>query len=239
MVDSFLTSQEGTDTDFQVMAIYQSILGRIPGGFKGGTNNYSEYAGAVSGYRALYNTLGNTPNGWFQASTALANTLAHSNEFENDLNSVTVPACTGVSTSQTSLLVTALYQNTLGAAPTCAQLNSGIATVVGGGSSGVYALLFSLWGTSSAFNPTEPPLQMFTNAAYQATTNSQFVDMLYLTVLARTPDTGGFNFWLTGANASGAGIFFNNPAARTAIEGPGTPGVGIVGSPEFQNLFIN
>jgi len=169
MVDSFLTSPEGTDTDFQVIALYKSLLGRFP--------SYAEWIAALGPY-----ILNDTPTGWLQASTTLASTLANSNEFASKYGTVTNPAN----------VVNAMFQNSLGRAPTGAELAAGQATIVGAGTSGVYAELFNIWGTTPlGLNPTAPPLTIFTNTAYQATTNSAFIDMLYFAVLGRDADSGG------------------------------------------------
>jgi hypothetical protein len=112
-------------------------------------------------------------------------------------------------------------------------------TIQNGGTSGLYAELITIWGNRAALNPTEPPNVIFIAPAYQATanTNVDFDYDLYYSVLARDIDAGGFAFWLNVANASGNGILFTNSTARLGIEGPGTAGVGFVGSPEFQGTF--
>ena len=73
-------------------------------------------------------------------------------------------------------------------------------------------------------------------------TNTLYIRMLYLAILNRDPDPGGFNFWLGIANAGGPGILFQGSAGfntRIQILGAGTANEGFVGSPEFQGLFAN
>ena len=227
MVDNFLLSDEGKNTDFQVLAIYKAILNRAP--------TFAEWSNAVLPFR-----LNDNPNGWIAAATNLVNTLINSNEYANNFGTVTnIP-----------MVVSTIYQNALGRQPSSplttpagTELPDGIATVVGGGTGGVYALLFKVWGTSPpTFNPTAPPIQIFTKAEFQATTNPLFIQMLYFAILGRDyapADQAGFDFWLTVANTGGTGIYFNSTATRQLIEGPGIPGVGFVGSPEFQDMFNN
>jgi hypothetical protein len=64
--------------------------------------------------------------------------------------------------------------------------------------------------------------------------------MVYFTTLSRDPDASGQQFWLGVANGGGPGILFQGNAGyptRIQIRGPGTPGQGFAGSPEFQRLF--
>ena len=73
-------------------------------------------------------------------------------------------------------------------------------------------------------------------------TNALYIRMLYLAILNRDPDPGGFNFWLGAANGGGPGILFQGAAGfntRIQILGAGTANGGFVGSPEFQGLFAN
>jgi len=90
---------------------------------------------------------------------------------------------------------------------------------------------------------------LFGSAEYQNTgsfvtaadhSNPQYLKMLYVVILQRQSDVGGFNFWLGVANTGGSGLYFNGDATlstRITIEGNGTPGEGFVGSAEFQSLF--
>jgi len=73
-------------------------------------------------------------------------------------------------------------------------------------------------------------------------TNALYVRLLYYVILGRDPDLGGLMSWLGVANGSGSGILFQpqNSAAgavRMQILGPGVPGQGFAGSPEFQSIF--
>jgi hypothetical protein len=64
----------------------------------------------------------------------------------------------------------------------------------------------------------------------------------YYLILGREPDLPGLGFWLSIANAGGPGILFQRQAGygtRIQILGPGAAGQGFIGSPEFQNLFVN
>ena len=70
--------------------------------------------------------------------------------------------------------------------------------------------------------------------------NRLYIAALYYTILNRDYDLPGYNFWLAVAGAGGSGIWFQGPAGyptRTQIVGPGTPGQGFIGSPEFQSLY--
>ena len=214
MVDGFITSWEGEYTGFQIIAIYQAVLGRAP--------TFAEWSAARTTFVANDN-----PNGWTAAAQALSNTLVNSNEYANKFGSPT----------NTSNVVSHLFQNALDRAPGAGELSTGIATILGGGTSGVYAELLNIWGSSQGLNPTQPPNLIFTSAAYQVTTNADYIYYLYYAILGRDVDAGGYAFWLNVANSFGQGILFNNTAGRIAIEGNGTPGSGFVGSTEFQNTF--
>ncbi len=217
MVDSFLTSPEGMNTDFQVLAIFQSVLGRYP--------SYAEWTAAIGPF--LQN---NTPSGWISAGMALSNTLVHSSEFANKYGSTMFPGD----------IILTLYRNSLNQPPTVAQLVTGDVALASGANTSTYSLLFNIWGTSPAgLNLALPPSQTFTNPVYRNNTNGHFVYLLYYAILARDVDAPGLNFWVSTANGGGPGIYFINPGMRLQMEGPGTPGAGFVGSPEFQGLFNN
>ncbi len=222
---------EGESSDFQVIAIYQAILGRLP--------VYSEWAAAVAPFR-----LNETPQGWALAATNLLNSLLNGQEYATKYGPLT-----------TSNEVTNLYVNLLGRQPSGAELANGITLVTNGGTGGLYNLFYNLAIAPPLSAPAPPnppyPASADTSAEFQnrgsfATgadhSNKMFVTMLYFAVLARDPDASGYNFWLGIANtpSNGPGIYFqSNSAARVLIEGPGTPNVGLVGSPEFQTLFNN
>ena len=95
MVDLFLQSQEGMSSDFQVLAIYQAILGRMP--------VFAEWSSAIAPFRA-----NDTPAGWSAAAAALINTLVNSSEYAGRYGS---PGNTGN-------VVANLYQNILNRPPT-------------------------------------------------------------------------------------------------------------------------
>ena len=127
MVDDFLTSPEGMNTDFQVLALYKAILNRAP--------TFAEWRSAALPFRQKDN-----PAGWLAAGQALANALVSSNEFAGAFGSPT----------DTAVVVSTLYQNALGRSPLTAEHNNGVATVSGGGTGGVYALLSTILGTTPA-----------------------------------------------------------------------------------------
>ena len=218
---------EGESSDFQVIAIYQAILGRLP--------VYAEWAAAVAPFR-----LNETPQGWALAATNLLNSLLNGQEYATKYGPLT-----------TSSEVTNLYVNLLGRQPSGAELTNGVTLVTNGGTGGLYNLFYNLAIAPPLSAPAPPnppyPASADTSAEFQNRgtfttndhSNKMFVTMLYFAVLARDPDASGYAFWLGIANG-GVGIYFQtNSVTRVLIEGPGTPNVGLVGSPEFQTLFNN
>jgi hypothetical protein len=96
----------------------------------------------------------------------------------------------------------------------------------------------------SAVTPVTAPNNEFMNTGrFQSTpdhSNGLYIALLYYVILNRDLDATGFNFWLGVANQGGPGILFQGAAvyaARIQILGPGTPGQGFAGSPEFQGLY--
>ncbi len=134
-------------------------------------------------------------------------------------------------------MITNLYQNLLHRAPSGAEVTAGLGTVSGSGLFGLFSGLF----TAAEFRNTGA---FASSSATTDHSNSMFVTMIYFAVLARDPDTSGYNFWVGVANSGGAGIYFQPLGStganmRFQVEGPGVAGQGLVGSPEFQNLFAN
>jgi len=98
------------------------------------------------------------------------------------------------------------------------------------------------------YNPAElnaglamTPFQLYTallaGTEFQNRSNHLYIKLLYFVILQRDSDPAGFNFWLNVANGGGPGIYFHSPATRLTILGDGQPGVGFLGSSEFQSLF--
>jgi len=227
---------EGESSDFQVIAIYKAMLGTLP--------TFAQWQAAVAPFR-----LNETPAGWAAAATSLLNSLLNGQQYATQYGPPV----------NISNVVTNMYMNLLGRAPSGTELANAITLVTNGGLGGPYNLFYNLAIAPplSAPAPPNPPYlpSQDTSAEFQNRltfasagvtndhSNSMFVTLLYFAVLARDPDAGGFTFWSGVANGGGSGIYFQAAAAgvnaRGLVEGPGTPGVGLVGSPEFQNLFIN
>ncbi len=214
MVDPFLQSSEGMNSDFQVLALYQAFLGRLPG--------FSEWTAALAPFR-----LSNTPAGWSAAATALIATMVNSREYADRYG----PA------GNVSKAIANLYRNMLRRQPGDAELAAGVATVANSGMPGLFAAVF----TGAEFRNTGAFASAGAAADHS---NNLFITMMYFAVLARDPDAAGFAFWVAVANSGGAGIYFQPAGSRGAnlryrVEGPGAPNQGLVGSSEFQSLFAN
>ena len=111
---------EGESSDFQTIAIYQAILGRLP--------VYAEYAAAVAPFR-----LNQTPQGWVLTATNLLNSLLNGQEYATKYGPLT-----------TSSEVTNLYVNLLGRQPSGAELTNAMTLVTNGGTGGLYNLFYNL-----------------------------------------------------------------------------------------------
>ena len=214
MVDLFLQSPEGMNSDFQVLALYQAFLGRVPG--------FSEWTAALAPFRAQ-----NTSAGWSAAAAALIAAMVNSGEYANRYG----PA------GNVGNAIANLYRNMLRRQPTNAELSAGIATVASSGLPGLFAALF----TGAEFRNTGA---FASPGSAADRSNTLFVTLIYFAVLARDPDPPGLAFWLSVANSGGSGIYFQPPNTRGAnmryqVEGPGTSNQGLVGSNEFQSLFAN
>ncbi len=110
--------------------------------------------------------------------------------------------------------------------------------------SGLQACFVSLIGFPSSTTPVGAPNNEFQSTGIYHTdhTNALYIQMLYYVILGRGTDPAGAAFWVGVANNGGPGILFQGSAGfgtRTQILGPGTPGQGFIGSPEFQGLFAN
>ena len=214
MVDLFLQSPEGMNSDFQVLALYQAFLGRVPA--------FSEWSAALAPFRAQ-----NTSAGWSAAAAALIATLVNSREYLDRYG----PA------GNVNNAIANLYSNMLRRQPAGAELSAGLATVANSGLPGLFAALFA----GAEFRNTGAFASL---AAAADRSNNLFVTLIYYAVLARDPDPSGLAFWLSVANSGGSGIYFQPPNSRGAnmryqVEGPGISNQGLVGSIEFQSLFAN
>jgi YD repeat-containing protein len=133
-----------------------------------------------------------------------------------------------------------LYQNLLNRAP------------AGADSACINTGLGACFQTIIGFQATTTPVGAANNefqstGTYHTTvaadhTNGLYVQMIYYVTVSRDPDAGGLAFWTGVANGGGPGLLFQGSAGyltRIQILGPGTPGQGFIGSPEFQGLFAN
>ncbi len=220
-------------TQRQVVALYQQILGREPD--QGGFNFWTGQGAASLGQMAdSFLTSPEAQGSDFAVLEAYQGALGRFpsfNEYETALLKVRAGTLTvsalytqllGTSTNSQAITI-ATYLNLLGRAPTSAELTAGTAMTP-------FQLFSTIIGGAEFQNGTG-----FRTAADH--TNFLYIKMLYFVILQRDSDNAGFNFWLGVANGGGPGIYFNNPATRVAIEGPGTPGAGFIGSNEFQGLF--
>ena len=130
-----------------------------------------------------------------------------------------------------------LYQNLLQRTPTASEISSA-------NSAGLPNWLQTLIAYPNDTTPVSAPNNEFMNTGTFASgpdhSNGLYIAMLYYVILNRDYDQGGFNFWLGIANGGGAGLLFQGNGGfptRIQILGPGTPGQGFAGSPEFQGLY--
>jgi len=222
-----------TLTQRQVVALYQQILGREPdqGGFNFWTGQGAGSLGQMADafltspeaqatdfavLEAYQGALGRFPN-FNEYQTALLGIRAGTQTVSGLFTSLL-----GTSTNS-SIITTTIYLNLLGRAPTAAELTAGTAMTP-------FQLFSTLIGGAEFQNGTG-----FHTASDH--TNFLYIKMLHFVILQRDTDNAGFNFWLGIANGGGPGVYFNSPTTRVAIEGPGTPGAGFIGSNEFQSLF--
>ena len=130
-----------------------------------------------------------------------------------------------------------LYQNLLGRTPTAAEVNSA-------NNAGLAQWFETLIAYPNNTTPVTAANNEFMNTGTFATgpdhSNGLYIAMLYYVILGRDYDAAGYAFWVGIANGGGPGILFQGAAGyptRIQILGPGTPGQGFAGSPEFQGLY--
>lgn len=141
----------------------------------------------------------------------------------------------GPNTTATASTVTSLYLNLLNRAP----LPSETVLAEANGLAATFSILTGFPAGTSSIAPIGAVANEFqsTGAFHVDHTNGLYVTMLYLVILGRDPDPGGLQYWLGVANTGGPGILFQGPSGyrtRLQILGPGTPGQGFIGSPEFS-----
>jgi len=207
----------------EVVALYEQLLGREPD--QGGFNFWNGQGAAGLGLMAdSFLISPEAQNSDFQVLAEYQAALGRFptfTEYSMALTSLRTGSSPsdlftqllGASTNSTAA-TTAIYLNLLGRAPTSAELNAGLAMT---------------------------PFQLYTallaGTEFQDRSNPLYIKLLYFVILQRDSDPAGFNFWLNVANGGGPGIYFNSPATRLTILGDGQPGVGFLGSNEFQSLF--
>jgi hypothetical protein len=141
-----------------------------------------------------------------------------------------------------SFTATNLYQNLLNRAPTAADSRCTSMTLANCFQNIIGYPAPNISPVGAANNEFQ------STGIYQTTlaadhTNALYVQMIYYVTLSRNPDPAGYAFWLSGvADTGGPGLLFQGNTGyptRIQIMGPGTPGQGFIGSPEFQGLFAN
>ncbi len=226
----------------EVRALYQSVLDRDPdsGGFAFWTGIGS------AGLGQMLDSFLTSPEAFnsdfavmatYQAATGTTPTYA---QFTNSVASVRAGTTIGAlfqSLISASYTTQDLYQNLLNRAPLSSE-------IIGANAAGLAAWFQTLLGYPSTTPPATAPNNEFMSTGTFHTgadhTNGLYIAMLYYVILNRDPDQGGYNFWLGVANSGGPGILFQGGAGyplRIQILGPGTPGQGFAGSPEFQGLY--
>ncbi len=237
--------------DVQVEALYEQLLGRDPDAaglaFWAGSG-----AGGLGQMADSFLTSPENFNNDFAVMAAYQGTTGAPPTYAQFFNSRGDPypdrrpvslATLGYSDSlirRSNFTAATLYQNLLNRPPAPDE------------SSGAEAGLAAWFETLIGYPATTTPIGASENefqstGIYHTTlatdhTNALYLRMLYYLTLARDPDPGGFSFWLGIANGGGPGLLFQGAASfptRIQIVGTGTPGVGFVGSPEFQRLFGN
>ncbi|HTX37548.1 MAG TPA: DUF4214 domain-containing protein [Bryobacteraceae bacterium] len=226
----------------QVRALYESVLGRDPdsGGFTFWTGVGS------AGLGQMLDSFVTSPESFntdFAVMTAYQAATGSAPSYAEFIGSVAaVRAGTSLSTLFNSLTPSGytaqnLYQNLLGRAPTSAEVNSA-------GTAGLAQWFETLIAYPSSVTPVTAANNEFMNTGTFAEgpdhSNGLYIAMLYFVILGRDYDAGGYAFWVGVANSGGPGILFQGAAGyptRIQILGPGTPGQGFAGSPEFQGLY--
>ena len=218
----------------QVRALYQSVLGRDPdaAGFAFWTGSGSAGLGQMldsfltspeaynrdMSVMAAYQAATGAPPSYGQFIPQAAGSL---------FTSLALPGYTAQN----------LYLNLLQRPPTPSEVNSANAA-------GLASWFQTLIAYPSNITPVSAPNNEFMNTGTfhtaQDHSNGLYIAMLYYVILGRDLDPAGFNFWVGIANSGGPGLLFQGPAGyptRIQILGPGTPGQGFAGSPEFQGLY--
>ncbi len=215
----------------EVIALYEQLLGREPD--QAGFNFWTGQGAAGLGQMAdSFLTSPEAQTTDFQVLTAYQGALGRFPSFAEysqslaRLRSGSTPSdlftqLLGTGTNS-PVITTVIYLNLLGRAPTASELNAAQAMPP-------FQLYTTLAASPEFKNQTVPQTPDHSNFLY--------IKMLYFVILQRDSDPAGFNFWLNAANGAGPGIFFNSPATRITILGDGQPGVGFLGSNEFQSLF--
>ncbi|HTX39896.1 MAG TPA: putative Ig domain-containing protein [Bryobacteraceae bacterium] len=227
----------------QVRALYQSVLGRDPD-----SSGFAFWTGIGSaGLGQMLDSFLTSPEAFnsdfvvmaaYQAATgaapafapftaAVAPIRAQGQTAGGLFNSLIPPGYT----------VQSLYQNLLNRAPTSAEIE-------GANAEGLAAWFQTLIAYPSNTTPvTAANDEFMSTGTYSASadhSNGLYIAMLYFVILGRDYDQSGYNFWVGVANSGGPGLLFQGPAGyptRIQILGPGTPGQGFAGSPEFQALY--
>jgi len=227
----------------QVRALYESVLGRDPdsGGFAFWTG-----AGAA-GLGQMLDSFLTSPEAFnndfavmaaYQAATGAPPSY---NQYLPAVNAVRAGTQTigglfgSLIAGNASFAAGTLYQNLLNRpampaeASNCTNLTACFQTLIGYPAAGTpYAAANNEFQSTGSFSHLADH------------TNPLYITLLYDVILGRDPDEGGDDFWLGVANGGGPGILFqgwNGFATRLQILGPGTPGQGFAGSPEFQGLY--
>ncbi len=229
--------------DRQVRALYQSVLGRDPDstGFAFWTGNGSAGLGQMLdsfltspeafnsdfAVMATYQGATGAAPAYAQFTAAVSSIRAGSQSVTALFNSL-VPA---------GYTVQSLYQNLFQRGPTASEISDA-------DTAGLAAWFETLITYPSNTTPVTAPNNEFMNTGTFATapdhSNGLYIALLYFVILGRDPDASGYDFWVGIANTGGPGILFQGEAGystRIQILGPGTPGQGFAGSPEFQGLY--
>jgi hypothetical protein len=232
MVDNFLTAPEAMDRDFMVLAIYQSLLGTPTGALSPVT--YADWSTAINQFLIYPDECGGFC-GWQLAGNALINALIPSSTVSNEMNSVVIPSCQGITASPAATLTTLIYQNTLGVPPTCAQLSDGLGVVNSSYSSatgetaftGVINLLYNIWCTPVVPPPVAPTSLSF---SYQSgAANSLIPAPLTINVPGAWTAFSSPSSWIVVSPTSGTG-----PGTVTVTVYPGLPEGTLTGAIYFN-----
>jgi len=232
----------------EVYALYEQLLGRDPdpAGFAFWTGSGGAGLGKMadsfltspeafnSGFAvmAAYQAATGGPPTYAQFTAAVASVRAGAQTVGGLFNAL----------MGSSFTATNLYQNLLNRAPTAADSRCTSMTLANCFQNIIGYPAPNISPVGAANNEFQ------STGIYQTTlaadhTNALYVQMIYYVTLSRNPDPAGYAFWLSGvADTGGPGLLFQGNTGyptRIQIMGPGTPGQGFIGSPEFQGLFAN